>query len=214
MSNLNGKTMGIDSPGSAGQLAAEIGLQKAGVDPNIIHYVTIGGSSARLTAILAGKIDLAPIHYPSALIALGSGNATQVLNVGKSIGPYIQSGLIANDSFTKNNPKLVQKVVNSFINAERWAASNKFNYIKYAASQKLDAGLNGPQMAQTWDYYKDVNFFGINGGICDKYFTDTLKVNWTLGSLPKPIPVDRSKLIDRTFVKSYLKAHHQKPETC
>jgi ABC-type nitrate/sulfonate/bicarbonate transport system substrate-binding protein len=210
----SGKTMGIDTPGSAGQLSAEIGYQKAGVDPSSIHYVTIGGSSARLSAILSGRIDLAPIHYPLALIAVASGKAVQVLDVGKALGPYIQSGLIANDGFTKNNPALAQKVVNSFINAERWAAANKYKYIAYAASKGLDNGLTGPQEAQAWDYYKTTSFFGINGGICDTYFTDTVKLNWQLNSLPKPLPVDRSKLIDRTFVKAYLKAHHQKTETC
>jgi ABC-type nitrate/sulfonate/bicarbonate transport system substrate-binding protein len=212
--NSNGKTMGIDTPGSAGQLSAEIGYQKNGVDPSSIKYVTIGGSSARLSAILAGRIDLAPIHYPLALIAEASGKAVSVLDVGKALGPYIQSGLIANDSFTKDNPALAQKVVNAFINAERWAAANKYKYIAYAAAKGLDNGLTGPQEAQTWDYYKADNFFGINGGICDKYFTATVKLNWQLGSIPKPLPVSRDKLIDRSFVKAYLKAHHQKPETC
>ena len=214
LQNLNGKTMGIDTPGSAGQLSAEIGLKGAGVDPSSIRYVTIGGSTARETAILAGQIDLAPIHYPLALLAESTGKATQVLDVGKSLGPYIQSGLIANDSFTKNNPALAQKVVNAFINSERWAASNQYRYVAYAAANGLSNGLTGPQEAQTWQYYKADNFFGINGGICDKYVTATIKTNWLLGSLPKPIPVDRTKLVNPAFVKAYLVAHHQKPGTC
>ncbi len=69
--------MGIDTPGSAGQLSAEIGLKNQGVDPSIIKYVTIGGTSARTTAILAGQIDLAPIHYPNALIAEATGKAVR-----------------------------------------------------------------------------------------------------------------------------------------
>jgi ABC-type nitrate/sulfonate/bicarbonate transport system substrate-binding protein len=214
LQNLSGKTMGIDTPGSAGQLSAEIGFQKQGVDPNIIKYVTIGGSSARTTAVLAGQIDLAPVHYPLALLASSTGKVQQLLDVGKALGPYIQSGLIANDSFTKNNPALAQKVVNAFINAERWAASNQYKYIAYAASKGLDNGLTGPQEAQTWQYYKADNFFGINGGICDKYVTSTILLNWKLGALPKPIPVSRDKLVDPTFVKAYLLAHHQKPGTC
>jgi ABC-type nitrate/sulfonate/bicarbonate transport system substrate-binding protein len=212
--NISGKTMGIDTPGSAGQLSAEIGIKDAGGDPNSIKYVTIGGSTAREAAILSGQVDLAPIHYPLALLAESSGKATQVLDVGKSLGPYLQSGLIANDSFGKNNPALAQKVVNAFINAERWAASNEYKYIAYAAGQGLSNGLTGPQEAQTWQYYKNDNFFGINGGICNKYFFDTVHLNWQLGSLPKPLPVPASKLVDHTFVNAYLKAHHQKTSVC
>jgi ABC-type nitrate/sulfonate/bicarbonate transport system substrate-binding protein len=214
LANVSGKTMGIDTPGSAGQLSAEIGFQNNKVDPSSVKYVTIGGSSARETAILNGQIDLAPIHYPLALLAESTGKAVQVLDVGKALGPYIQSGLISNDSFTKSNPALAQKVVNAFINAERWAASNKFNYVAYAASKGLDNGLTGPQEAQTWQYYKDDNFFGINGGICTKYIVSTIKLNQSLGSLPKPIPVPMSKLVDPTYVNAYLRAHKQKAGTC
>ncbi len=212
LSNLSGKTMGIDTPGSAGEVAAQIGLQKKGVDPSIIHYVTIGGSSARLTAILAGRIDLAPLHYPGALAAIATGKVTQLVNVGKEIGPYIQSGLIANDNTIKNRA-LTQKVVNAFVNAERWANSNKYNYITYAEQQNLTGGLTGPQMTQVWDFYRDVHFFGTNGGICAKYVNSMVSLNQKLGSLPSSIPPP-SAYIDRSFVQAYLKAHHLKTTTC
>ncbi len=111
-----------------------------------------------------------------------------MLDVGKALGPYLQSGLIANDNFTPNNPALAQKVVNAFINAERWADSNKYKYIAYAP-RRASRRAHGPQEAQTWEYYKSDNFFGINGGICNSYFIDTVRLNWQLDTLPKPLPV-------------------------
>jgi ABC-type nitrate/sulfonate/bicarbonate transport system substrate-binding protein len=213
LQNASGKTLGIDTPGSAGQVAAELALKKLGVDPKSLHYVTIGGSSARTTAVLAGKIDIAPIHYPLALQAVATGKVHQLVNVGKEIGPYIQSGLIANDNFVKKNRGLAQRVVNAFINAERWANSNKFNYVKYAQQQKLTNDLTAQQMHQVWDFYRQYKFFGINGGICTSYVNDMVELNQELGSLPKDIP-PASKYIDRTFVQAYLKAHRQKPSTC
>jgi ABC-type nitrate/sulfonate/bicarbonate transport system substrate-binding protein len=212
LQTIKDHTLAIDTPGSAGHLISKIGLQKAGFDPDAPRYVTIGSSSARLTAILAGRVDIAPLHYPLALSALDNPNITLLLDAGKSIGPYLQSGLIANDNFVKNKA-LAQKVVNAFINAERWAASNKFKYIAYAQSQKLDAGLTDQQQAKVWDYYKNTAFFGVNGGICFDHITQFAKLNWTIGSLPKPLP-DRKDWLNDSFVKSYLKAHHQKPGTC
>lgn len=212
LQNLAGHTLAIDAPGSAGHVISRIGLQKAGVDPDAPRYVTIGSSSARLTAVLANRVDIAPLHYPLALNALDNPNITLLLNAGKSIGPYIQSGLIASDAFVKNKA-LAQKVVNIFINSERWAASNKYRYISYAESQKLDAGLTNQQQAKVWDYYKDTAFFGINGGICFNYITAFAKLNWTVGTLPKPLP-GRSDWLNDSFVKNYLKAHHQKTSTC
>lgn len=212
LQNIAGKTLAIDTPGSAGHLISKIALQKAGVDPDAPRYVTIGGSSARLTAILAGRVDIAPIHYPLSLRALENPNIVQLLDAGKTIGPYIQSGLIANDNFLKNKA-LTQKVVNAFINAQRWAASNKFKYIAFANANKMSGGLDANQQSKVWDYFKNVSFFGVNGGICFDHITQFAKLNWTIGSLPKPLP-GRADWLNDSYVKTYLKAHKQKPTTC
>ena len=87
------------------------------------------------------------------------------------------------------------------------------NSIAYANAQKLDGGLNGDQEAKVWDYYKDTNFFGVNGGICFDNITQFAKLNWTIGSLPKPLP-GRKDWLNDTFAKAYLKAHNQKPTAC
>jgi ABC-type nitrate/sulfonate/bicarbonate transport system substrate-binding protein len=212
LQNIAGKTLAIDTQGSAGHLIAKIALQKAGVDENSPRYVTIGNSSARLTAVLAGRVDIAPIHYPLALTALENPNIVTLLDAGKQIGPYLQSGLVANDNFLKNKA-LAQKVVNAFINAERWANSNKFRYINEMQQAKITDGLNDQQQQKVWDYFKNVSFFGINGGICFDHVTQFAKLNWTIGSLPKPLP-DRKDWLNDTFVKTYLKAHKQKSTAC
>jgi ABC-type nitrate/sulfonate/bicarbonate transport system substrate-binding protein len=212
MSNLSGKTLAIDTPGSAGHIISRIAIQKGGGDPDAPRYVTIGGSSARLTAILGGRVDIAPIHYPLALSALDNPNLKVLVDAGKQMGPYLQSGLIASDKFLKNKA-LAQKVVNAFINSERWANSNKYKYIAFANANKMGGGLNGAQQGKVWDYYRAVKFFGINGGICYDHITQFAKLNWTIGSLPKPLP-GRQDWLNDTFVKAYLKAHKQKPTTC
>jgi ABC-type nitrate/sulfonate/bicarbonate transport system substrate-binding protein len=212
LQNISGHTLAIDTPGSAGQVASEIGLQKSGVDPTTVHYVSIGSSSARLTAVLAGRVDIAPLHYPNALTALSTGKVNLLLNVGKAIGPYLQSGLIASDSFVKNKA-LTQKVVNAFINSERWAASNKYKYITFGNANKLDAGLTTDQESKVWDFYRDTNYFGVNGGICYSNITAFAKLNWQIGSLPKPLP-GRADWLNDSFVKNFLVAHHQKKTTC
>jgi ABC-type nitrate/sulfonate/bicarbonate transport system substrate-binding protein len=212
MQNIAGKTLAIDTPGSAGHLISKIAIEKAGFDSNAPRYVTIGNSSARLTAVLAGRVDIAPLHYPLALNALDNPNIQVLLDAGKSIGAYLQSGLIASDNFLKNKA-LAQKVVNAFINAERWANSNKFRYLQEMQQAKITDGLNDGQQQKVWDYFKNVKFFGINGGICFDHVTQFAKLNWTIGSLPKPLP-DRKDWLDDTFVKNYLKAHKHKTTTC
>ena len=213
LSNLSGKTMGIDSPGSAGEVAAQIALQHLKIDPNSIHYVVVGGSSARTTAVLAGRIDIAPIHYPLALQAEATGKVHELVNVGKEIGPYIQSGLIANDDWVSSNRALAQKIVNTFINAERWANANEYRYAQYAQKVDLTGGLTSGQMLTVWKFYRQYKYFGVNGGVCAPYVTSMVKLNQKLGSLPSSVP-PISKWLNSGFVRAYLKAHRQKPGTC
>jgi ABC-type nitrate/sulfonate/bicarbonate transport system substrate-binding protein len=212
LQNLSGKTLAIDTPGSAGHVAAQVGLRKAGADPKAVHYVTVGSSSARQTAVLAGRVDIAPLHYPDAVTALATGKVQLLLNVGEKIGPYLQSGLIASGNFIKDKA-VAQKAVNAFIEAERWAASDKAAYLAYAKSHKLSDGLSDAQAGETWDFYRNAKFFGINGGMCSAYVDAFEALNTDNGSLPKPLP-DRSSWLDASFVQSYLKAHNQDPNAC
>jgi ABC-type nitrate/sulfonate/bicarbonate transport system substrate-binding protein len=213
VNNLNGATLGIDTPGSAGEVAALVALTKKGVDTSKIRPVTIGNSGARTNAILSGRIDLAPVHYGSALTALATGKVIQTLDIGGTIGPgYIQSSLWASDSFIKKKA-LAQQAVNDFILAERWANSNKYQYIKLAQSDQATNGLSFGQMSKVWDYYRNGKYFGINGGICSKYINLTVQLGLQSNSIPKNV-APASKWVDRTFVNNFLKQRHLKANSC
>jgi ABC-type nitrate/sulfonate/bicarbonate transport system substrate-binding protein len=212
INNIKGDTLAIDTPGSAGEVSALIALQKSGVDPNSVHPVVIGSSGARTTAILAGRVDLAPVHVGLALSALATGKVIQTLDIGKVLGPYLQSGMWANPNFLKKKA-LAQEVVNDFINTERWADSNKFGYIKYANAHGADNGLTADQESKVWDYYRNVGFFGINGGLCQTYLKSSIALDVAAKAVPNPAPSQKLWL-DDSFVKAYLKLHHRKPSTC
>jgi ABC-type nitrate/sulfonate/bicarbonate transport system substrate-binding protein len=213
LNNLNGATLGIDTPGSAGEVAALVALTKKKIDTNQIQPDTIGNSGARTNAILAGRIDLAPVHYGSALTALATGKVIETLDIGGTIGPgYIQSSLWASDSFLKNRP-LAQAAVNDFILAQRWANANKYQYVQLAQSDKATNGLSPDAMLKVWDYYRTGKYFGINGGICSKYINLTVQLGQASNSIPKSIP-PVSTWVDRTFVSTFLKKRHLKPTTC
>lgn len=214
LQNVAGKTLAIDTPGSAGHVSAILGLSRAGADAKAVRAVTIGNSSAREQAILAGKVDLAPVHYPLALQAEATKKAVDVLDIGKELGPYLQSGLWANEKFLQDRAT-AQKVVDTFIDTERWAAKNKQQYIEWANKNEDTAGgLTKAQQSKVWDYFTGLNFFGVNGGICPKYIDSTIKLNQQLGVLPKTLKVTKDQWLDASFVQAYLKKENKSPDTC
>lgn len=122
--NLGGARLATAGPGTAGQIVGVAALQRIGVPISQIHQVTVGGTSARVTAILAGQVDLAPVLAPDAVSAVATGKVKILLNAGSVLGDYLQQGLIASSSFAASTAT-AQATVTAFLDAERWADSMK-----------------------------------------------------------------------------------------
>lgn len=212
LKNLAGKTLAVDTPGSASDAAARLGLKAEGVNPSILHFVTISGTSARETALVAGEIDIAPLHYPEGLAAVNTGKVHILINDGTAIGAYLQSGVIANSNFLKNTA-LAQKVVNILMESEHWANTQKAAYIALAKKENLLTGMTAAQASSTWDDYQRIHYFGVNGGLCQADLNRFLQLQRSIGLLPKNLP-PTSAWVDPTFVQNYLKAHNQSPTAC
>ncbi|HEX6512094.1 MAG TPA: ABC transporter substrate-binding protein [Chloroflexota bacterium] len=162
LDQLTGKTIGIASPGSAGQTILWIALKLKGVDPAGVQFVSIGGTNARVSALLAGKIDGAPAHVAEATVAEDTGKVKTLMTTGDVMGPYLQSGLIASGARLKANPQLAQKVVDAFIDASRWAGSDKAGYIEL--SKKLVPKMTDAQRDQSYELCQKIKLCPTDGG--------------------------------------------------
>lgn len=212
--NLAGATIGSSGPGTAGVVIALAALGKLGISNSQIHQVNIGGTSARETAILAGKIDLAPLLAPAAVAAVATHKVKILVNTGSVLGNYLQQGLIATSSFAADSAT-AQATVNAFINADRWANSNEAGYIALANSKGLRLGLTNQEEQAAWVQLHSSHFFAVNGALCSHAIDQTLAYTYeTPGGLTKSTTPKISSWVDPTYVNAYLKAHGQPAGTC
>lgn len=217
LKNLSGATLATAGPGTAGAIIANTALAKVGIDPTSLNDVTVGGTSARVTAILSGQVDLAPALAPSAVAAVATGKVKILLNAGNVLGSYLQEGLIASDAYIHANSKLVQQVVTAFLNSSRWAstASHEAQFLSVANSNQLGGGLTTAEEQLSWQAFKSAAFYATNGAICKSAILKTEQYTYAAGgSLAKATTPSYSQWVDPTFVKSYLKAHKQKTTSC
>jgi ABC-type nitrate/sulfonate/bicarbonate transport system substrate-binding protein len=215
LNNLDGKTLAIASMGSAGQIISAAALTKMGVDMSKIKYVVVGGTSARVTAILAGKVDLAPALAPAAVPATSTGKVDILLNTGAALGPYLQQGLIANGTWLKN-PKTVSDVVGAFIDASRWASdpNNTQAFLQLAADNKLTGDLTADQQSQALQQLVKGNYYAINGAMCQASLDATIAYDVQSGALEKDKIPPQSQWFDPSIVQSYLAAKGQPKDAC
>lgn len=205
LSNLAGATFATAGAGTAGDVIASAALAESKVDMTKVQRVTVGGTTARITAILSGQVDLAPVHAADAVPAVATGKVKIMLNAGKVLGSYLQQGLIASDTFI-NDKATTQAVVSAFIDAERWASSNGTQYIATATSNKLMGSLTAAQATDAYQELKNSKVFATNGAVCEQSVTDTLNHDYKIpGGLTKATTPAYSKWVNATFVNAYLK---------
>jgi ABC-type nitrate/sulfonate/bicarbonate transport system substrate-binding protein len=212
--NLTGASLATAGSGTAGQIVAVNALQKIGVNVSQIHQVTVGGTSARVTAILAGQVDLAPVLAPDAVAAVSTGKVKILVNAGNVLGNYLQQGLIASSSFAANTGT-AQATVNAFLDAERWAESNGSGYVSLANANGLKGTLTSSEEQAAWSQLVAGHFFAVNGTVCSSAISLTLGYDYqTPGGLTKSTTPKESTWVDPNYVNTYLKAHGQSAGTC
>ncbi|HEY5304208.1 MAG TPA: ABC transporter substrate-binding protein [Acidimicrobiales bacterium] len=213
LKNLAGATLAIASPGSAGQVAAVAAFTKLKINVSKIQQVTVGGTSARVAAILAGEVDLAPALAPAAIPAVATGKVKILVNTGQVLGNFLQQGLIANTRFTAKTA-LAQSVVNAFIQADQWSSTHEAGYIALANKNQLKGSLTAAEESMAWTQLQKAGFWALNGALCQSGINSTLYYDYQSGDLKSSTMPAQNNWIDKHFVHSYLTAHHLPATTC
>lgn len=212
--NLAGAKLATAGSGTAGQIIAVAALKKLGVPVAQVHQVSVGGTSARVTAILAGQVDLAPVLAPDAAAAVATGKVKILVNAGQVLGDYLQQGLIASDSFAADKTT-AQATVKAFVDASRWGADSESAYISLANADSLKGSLTSSEEQTAWQQLSGGHFFATNGGMCTQAINKTLSYSYlTPGGLTKANTPKLSAWVDQSYVNSYLTAHGQPAGSC
>lgn len=205
--NLAGATLGTAGPGSVDAIIATAALEHTHVTIKGLNQVAIGDSSARMTALLAGKIDLANATAAVAEAALATGKAKLLMNTGDALKPFLQQGLVATTTYIQKNKSLVNRVVESLVEAERFSNTQENAYIALANKSHLRAGLTNQQEHYVYRTLKKGGYFAPNGGVCKYDIQHTVELSVVTKQLAKKTVIPYSKWIDPSFVKQFLKTH-------
>ena len=210
IADMPGKKMGINKPGDLGATIADQCLKGAKVDVSTVNIVQVGGTSARMAAVLAGQIDAAPAHAAEALNAIkkSAGTASpihELANCGTTIGTFLQTGVTGTDAWLAANPVLAQMFVDSYIDALRWAASDKEGYI--ALSKQILPDLSDDLRSPAYDVLKSGGLFAVNGGLTKESIDKLISIGLDSKAIEGTIPTDWYSM---SFIEDYLKRNGSK----
>lgn len=200
LSDLEGGRVGISTPGDISDTLTRVLLDREGVDVDAVNFVQIGGTGARMSALLEGQIDAGAAHAAEGLTAAEEG-LKNLFAYGNAIPDYLQHGLIVTDDWIAENPNLTQLMVDLFVESVRWADDNEDEYIEL--SLETVEGPSDTARDEAYDIFKDIEMFAVNGGMSMELLENTVAVEQEVGTLGDDAP-PVEEWADPSFVESYL----------
>jgi len=120
---LKGKTIGISTFGSETDVAVSLALQRFGLSRNDVTVSQIGGSSQRFGALIAGRIDAAPLLEPTITAARGKG-FTPLLDLAGPDTPWIFDGVVVTEAYLRDHRDTLTRFVRAYVAAAYLALSD------------------------------------------------------------------------------------------
>ena len=125
--DLRGNKIGVPALGSASHLLANAVLTKAGITPQEVAYLAVGGGSAALSALRTGQID-ALSHTDPVMTVLESRGEVKTISDARTLngslavfgGTMPAACLCAPIEFVQQNPKTCQALAYATVHALKW----------------------------------------------------------------------------------------------
>ena len=200
LADLQGKKVGTAGSGAVSDTLTVTALESENIDTSNIEFLQVGGTSARMAALLSGQVHAAAAHLAEGYAAVEQG-LNDLYPIAEAIGPYLFHGVWAKRSWVEANPNLVQLVIDEFIDSVRWAAENEDEYL--AASDDVVEGLSETARRKAYSVFLEIGLFAVNGGLDQELIDRTIEIEQKVENLPADIP-SADEWVYRDFVDDYL----------
>jgi ABC-type nitrate/sulfonate/bicarbonate transport system substrate-binding protein len=204
LDDLVGGTIGIRLPGDAGDVVTRAALAATGFDLSTVEFIEIGGTSARVAALVSGQIDLGAAHVAEATAAMASAPLNALLFAGDVMPTWIQSGIVATDTWIEGHPVMAQMVVDALMDTNRWAYDNPDEFAEYTKQALPEEDMADDLRTAAIEELIRIGYFPINGGIDQEALESFVQVEVSTGGLEEGNVPEIDTWVDRTFLDDYL----------
>jgi NitT/TauT family transport system substrate-binding protein len=147
--DLKGKTIGISTFGSETDIAVSIALKKFGLTRQDVTISQIGGTTLRLAALMAGRLDAAPLLEPTIATAKEKG-FFPLLDLAAAKTPWIFDGVVVRNADLKTHRDMLVHFVRAYVAGAYLGLSDRQKAME-VITQKYKA--KNPEVAEAT--YKD-----------------------------------------------------------
>lgn len=197
--DLKGRSAATHIPGTSADFALRLALRRFGMDYLDIRAVTIGGSPARVAAVMSGQLDFTVVTEPGKIEAERAGLKV-IMNMAKLDIPFQFTCAVTTGQMIREHPETVMGFVKAMAEAVHFYKNNKEPVIKIM--QKYTRGQERPVLEGAYAAYDELL-------VKDTYPTmeglkNTLDVQSAFD--PKAVNAKVEDLVDLRFVNELKKS--------
>jgi NitT/TauT family transport system substrate-binding protein len=191
LQGLAGRTFAISGIGGLPHLVLLALLDRQELDPNKVQMLTVGGTSARLAALMAGKVDATLGEYSPKVEA--DSNLRRLMIVSQELPLYMAQGLAVWGDTLSGKRDALERWQRGLVKATRWAYENKAEFIK--ASQK-HLPSSTEELSTVYDFYLQARVWAINGELEPKRVAYMQDLGIKTKTQSKPVDLDKLVALD------------------
>jgi NitT/TauT family transport system substrate-binding protein len=151
--DLKGRTLATHIPGTSADFAVRLALRKFGIDYKDIQAVMVGGSPARVAAVINGQTEFTMVTEPGKIQGEKAGMKL-IIDMAKLKIPFQFSCTVTSRKLIREQPKLIEGVVKAMAEAVHFFKTNKKETIQIMA--KYTRGAKPSVLDGSWLAYKEL----------------------------------------------------------
>jgi ABC-type nitrate/sulfonate/bicarbonate transport system substrate-binding protein len=185
--DLEGRNLGVSQTGAVSEIVPQLLIQADGGDVSKVTSVSVGGSSARVQALVAKKIDGGVLNAALVPPTRQYDYLHVIANATTTLPNFLFSCEVARTDTIQAKDQAIQKFETALLQGTRWFYDNAD--AAKAVSEKLDPDLPKESVDYGVDTYETTHYFSRTGTLAQDAFDFTVKTLITAKILTQPIQI-------------------------
>jgi len=169
---LEGKAVAVSQVGATSHMIAQLLIERGGGDISKVNWLSVGASSARVQALIAKRVDAAPLNSSFAQRAKALGQVTVVGDAIQDLQNFVYAWEIVSPQMLEKNRDALQAFVTATARAARWAVGNAREAA--AISQGVVPDLPPQEVAAAIEHFARQQFWGTSGEVSPRTWDYTM----------------------------------------
>ena len=183
--DLEGKNVAVSQPGAVSYQVPKMMVEGDGGDSSKVNWLSVGGSSARVQALIAKKADGAVLNASFATRTKQYDYLHSVGDAAQALPDYIYSWETALDTTIAQKRDALQAYVNATLRGARWGMQNPDKAA--AITQKTLPDQPAAELAAGIQAFAQKTYWNPDGALTQKAFDFTVNESVKSGDLKQPI---------------------------